>query len=304
MLIDINKAKAETIKDPAERRKALAAITDETEKQFLAQMKIGDNVDFSMDRLFKNVRSKAAYFPSSIAAYERIYEDYRGLAKILENNAPETVGLLAADLPYEYNGQIAKFLNDPNATLPGGTLLNSQIKTRKQVETELELSRFWAAYTIKIKSLNAAAQKAEYASYRSVEELVAEKDRYVNEVLGPASPKWLFDYTERASRGDKAFVWANAMETITQDKKDGTKNRFMRNFGDTQFWVHTKNFVELRNKYVKTYQNAEKGSKGAVQNAWRNRIAETLDLWDPTLQKILTRYFENDNLQRLKEGKD
>lgn len=85
---------------------------------------------------------------------------------------------MAADLPYEYNGQIAKFLNDPNATLPGGTLLNSQIKTRKQVETELELSRFWAAYTIKIKSLNAAARNAPdggYASYRSVEELVAEK---------------------------------------------------------------------------------------------------------------------------------
>ena len=304
MLIDINKAKAENIKDPAERRKALAAITDETEKQFSAQMKIGDNVDFSMDRLFKNVRTKTAYFPSSTAAYERIYEDYKGLAKVLEKNAPETVGLLAADLPYEYNGQIAKFLNDPNATLPGGTLLNSQIKNRKQVETELELSRFWSSYTIKIKSLNAAAREAGYASYRSVEEAVAEKDRYVNEVLGPASPKWLFDYTERASRGDKAFVWANAMETIIQDKNDGTKNRFMRQFGDTQFWVHTKNFIELRNKYVKTYQDAEKGSKGAVQNAWRNRIAETLDLWDPTLQKILTRYFENDNLQRLKEGKD
>ena len=94
------------------------------------------------------------------------------------------------------------------------------------------------------------------------------------------------------------------MKTITQDKNNGTKNRFMRQFGDTQFWVHTKNFVELRNKYVKTYENAERGSKGAVQNAWRNRIAETLDLWDPTLQKILTRYFENDNLQRLKEDKD
>jgi hypothetical protein len=304
MLIDINKAKAENIKDPAERRKALAAITDETEKQFLAQMKIGDNVDFPMDRLFKNVRTKTAYFPTSTAAYERIYEDYKGLAKVLENNAPETVGLLAADLPYEYNGQIAKFLNDPNATLPGGTLLNSQIKNRKQVETELELSRFWASYAIKIKSLNAAAREAEYASYRSVEEAVAEKDRYVNEVLGPASPKWLFDYTERASKGDKAFVWADAMETIVQDKNDGTKNRFMKQFGDTQFWVHTKNFVELRNKYVKTYENAERGSKGAVQNAWRNRIAETLDLWDPTLQKILIRYFENDNLQRLKEDKD
>jgi hypothetical protein len=303
MLIDINTAKAETIKNPVERNKALAAVTDETEKQFQAQMRIGDNVDFPMDRLFKNVRTKTAYFPPSAEAYERIYEDFSGLAKILP---PETVGLLAADLPYDYNGQIAKFLNDPNATLPGGTKLNSQIKDRKQIETELELSRFWSAYTTKVKSLNTAARNAPdggYASYRSVEELVAEKDRFVNEVLGPASPKWLFDYTERASRGDKAFVWANAMKTITQDKNDGTKNRFMRKFGDSQFWVHTKAFVDVRDKYAKAYEDAEKGSKGAVQNAWRNRIAETLDFWDPTLQKILTRYFENDNLQRL-EVKD
>ena len=303
MLIDINKAKAENIKDPAERNKALAAITDETEKQFLAQMKIGDNVDFQMDRLFKNVRTKTAYFPTSTAAYERIYEDYKGLAKVLENNAPETVGLLAADLPYEYNGQIAKFLNDPNATLPGGTLLNSQIKTRKQVETELELSRFWSSYTTEIKFLNTVARKAGYASYRSVPELVADKDRFVNEVLGPASPKWLNDYTERASKGDKAFVWANAMKTITQDKNDGTKNRFMRQFGDTQFWVHTKAFVEEREAYVKMYKTAKTGTKGVVQTLWRNHIADTLDFWDPTLQKILTRYFENDNLQSL-ENKD
>lgn len=306
MLIDINTAKAEAIQDPVERNKAIAAAVDEAEKQFQAQMRIGDNVDFPMERLFADIRTRAAYFPPSVEAFERIYEDFAGLAKVLEDKAPETVGLLAADLPYEYNGQIAKFLNDPNATLPGGTKLNSQIRTRKQVETELELSRFWAAYTTKVKSLNEAARKAGYTGYRSVEELIAEKDRFVNEVLGPASPKWLFDYTQNASKGDKAFVWADAIKTITQDKSDGTKNRFMRKFGDSQFWTHAKAFIEVRDKYAKAYEEAPRGSKGQVQELWRNRIAETLDLWDPTLQKILTRYFENDNLQRLKplEAKD
>lgn len=304
MLIDINTAKAEAIKDPVERNKAIAAAVDNAEKQFQAQMRIGDNVDFPMERLFANIRTKAAYFPPSVDAYERIYEDYAGLARVLEKNAPETVGLLAADLPYEYNGQIAKFLNDPNATLPGGTKLNSLIKTREQVETELELSRFWGAYTTKVKSLNEAARKAGYAGYRSVEELIEEKDKFVNEVLGPASPKWLFDYTQNASKGDKAFVWANAIKTITQDKSDGTKNRFMRNFGDTQFWTHAKAFIEVRDKYAKAYEEAPRGSKGQVQELWRNRIAGTLDLWDPTLQKIITRYFENDNLQRLEASEE
>lgn len=307
MLIEINTAKAQTIQDPVERNKAIAAAVDVAEKQFQAQMRIGDNVDFPMERLFADIRTRTAYFPPSVEAFERIYEDFAGLAKVLESKAPETVGLLAADLPYKYNGQIAKFLNDPNATLPGGTKLNSQIRTREQVETEIELSRFWEAYTAKIKSLNETARNAPgggYASYRSVEELIAVKDRFVNEVLGPASPKWLFDYKERASKGDKAFVWADAIKTITQDKSDGTKNRFMKKFGDSQFWTHAKAFIEVRDKYAKYYEEVPRGFKGQVQELWRNRIAETLDLWDPTLQKILTRYFENDNLQRLEANEE
>lgn len=300
MLIETNTAKAEAIRDPKERNKALANVVNETEKQFLAQVKIEDKPEFSLDRLFVDVRSKATYFTPSIPAYERIYEDYRGLAKVLEDKAPETVGLLAADLPYEYNAQISKFLNDPNATLPGGTKLNSLIKSRKDVEKELELSRFWSAYTIKIKALNEAARNAPgggYASYRSVPELVAEKDRYVNEVLGPASPTWLFEYKRNTNKGDKAFVWANSIKIITKDKPDGTKNKFMKNFGDSQFWVNAKAFSDERDRYVKLYQDAPKGSKTAVQKAWANRLDETLDLWDPVMQRIITRYFLNDSLE-------
>lgn len=290
MLVDNNKAKGMNDTD----------AINAAEKQFQAQVRIEGKPEFSMDRLFVDVRSKATYFPPSIPAYERIYEDYAGLAKLLASKAPETVGLLAADLPYEYNGQVAKFLNDPNATLPGGTKLNSQIKSRDEVEKELELSRFWAAYTTKIKSLNEIARNAPgggYASYRSVPGLVAEKDKFVNEVLGKASPAWLFEYKKNASKGDKAFVWANAIKIITKDKKDGTPNKFMKNFGDTQFWVNAKAFSDERDRYVQIYNDAPKGYKGKVQEAWANRLDETLDLWDPVMQKIITRYFLNDSLE-------
>jgi hypothetical protein len=54
---------------------------------------------------------------------------------------------------------------------------------------------------------------------------------------------------------------------------------------------------------LRCIKTAETGTKGVVQTLWRNHIADTLDFWDPTLQKILTRYFENDNLQSL-ENKD
>jgi hypothetical protein len=57
---------------------------------------------------------------------------------------------------------------------------------------------------------------------------------------------------------------------------------------------------------LRLYENRRKtGPKGAVQTALAQpHSRDTLDLWDPTLQKILTRYFENDNLQRLGEDKD
>lgn len=287
MLIDTNKAKGMNDEE----------ALNEAEKQFQAQVRVSKNVDFPMDRLFVNTRDKATYFPPSIAAYERIYEDYAGIARVLANKAPETVGLLAADLPYENNPQIAKFLNDPNATLPGGMKLNSQIKSRDEVEKELELSRFWGAYTAKVKELNEIARKAKYVGYSSVPELVDEKNRYVNEVLGPASPAWLFEYKKNSSNGDKAFIWADAIKTITKDKSDGTKNRFMRNLGDSQFWVHAKAFSDLRDKYALAYKDAPRGSKTAVQRAWNKRLNETLDLWDPTLQKMITRYFLNDTLE-------
>ena len=300
MLMEINTAKAEAIQDPVERNKALARVYDETEKQFQAQVRVSDKVAFPMDRLFVDVRDKAAYFPSSIDAYERIYENYSGLAKYLEDKvAPETVGLLAADLPYDYSGQIAKFLNDPNATLPGGTKLNSQIKTRNQVENELELSRFWGAYTAKIKELNEAARKAGYASYASIEGLRIIKDDFVNNTLGKASPLWLNEYKKNANNGDKAYTWAKAIKVITRDKKEGVPNKFMKEFGDSQFWVHAKAFSDLRDMYTKAYKDMPSGNKNVIQKLWLNRIEGTLDLWDPTLQKIITRYFLNDDLEAI-----
>ena len=287
MLIQINKAKG------MDENKAL----EEAEKQFRAQVGVGEEKYFPTERLFVDIRDSATYFPPSIPAFERIYEDFKGLAKYLEKNvSPETVGLLAADLPYEYSGQVAKFLNDPNATLPGGTKLNSQIKSRAEVEKELELSRFWGAYTAKIKSLNEAARKAKYASYRSVPELVAEKDKYVQE-LGEASPIWLNEYKINATSGDKAYIWAKAIKTVTADKSDGSKNRFMKKFGDNQFWVHAKAFSEAREYYAKMYKDAPKGYKTEVQRKWANRLDETLDLWDPVMQRIITRYFLNDTLE-------
>ena len=286
MLIEVNKANG------MDDTEALA----EAEKQFQAQMRVSKKVDFPMERLFVGVRDKTAYFPSSQAAYSRIYQEFSGLAKVLEKFDPRVVGLLTADLPREYSSQVAKTLNDPNAKLPGGTYLNSQIKSRADIEKDIELGRFWAAYTAKIKELNEAARRADYAGYRSVEELVEMKNEYV-QTLRKASPTWYDEYMKNASAGDSGYIFAKGLKTITQDKSSGETNRFMRKHGNTQFWVHAKAFVERRERYAKAMKDAPSGSKGAVRELWLAHLDETLDLWDPTLQRLITRYFLNDNLK-------
>jgi hypothetical protein len=297
MLIEINRAKAEAIEDPQERTKALNKVIEKSEKQFQAQMRVSDTVDFKMDRLFVSVREKAAYFQPSTAAYNRIYKEFSGLASYLENNiAPDTVALLTADLPYEYNPQVAKFLNDPNRRLPGGDLLNKEIKDRTDIENGIEISRFWNAYTAKVKEINEAARQAGYTSYRSIEEAVADKDKFVED-LASQSPLWYNEYKKNASSGNKAYTWAKAIRTIIEPKKDGSPNRFMKKYGNSYFWSQAKDFSEVRDFYVKMYKDAPTGYKTQVQEIWQRRLDETLDLWDPALQKIITRYFLNDTLE-------
>lgn len=266
---------------------------DEAEKQFQSQMRLSDTVGFPTERLFVGVRDKRAYFTPSTKSYERIYEEFPYLSKKLEDLDPRTVGILTADLPRDYNSQVARFLNNPNATLPGGTLLNTQIKSRQEIEKEIELNKFWAAYTAKIKELNAMATAPgkDYASYRSVPELVEERDRYVQEVLRPASESWYNEFVKGATKGDSAVVFAEAIKTVANDPK------FAKKYGNSQFWVHAKAFVERRSDYAKAYKDAASGSKGDIRELWLQHLDETEGLWDPALQRIITRYFSNDNLR-------
>jgi hypothetical protein len=43
-------------------------------------------------------------------------------------------------------------------------------------------------------------------------------------------------------------------------------------------------------------------SSTTVEEAWQNYLEESLTLWDPTLQKMITRYYSNDKLN-IKEPK-
>lgn len=256
------------------------------------QSRVGlPGVSFPMERLFVSSRDKNAYFTPSQKAYDRIWDNYSGLAKELESISPETVGLLTADLPREYSPQVNKFLNDPNTTLPGGTILNKQLKTPEMVEVELTKSRYWKAYTDRKKQLNDAAKDAQYASYLSVPELRESLKQYATETLRAGSEDWYNDYMKSMSDGDRAWTQARGLQKVIDEKK------FMKEFGNTQFWVHAKSFLEYRDSFVKAYKDTPSGSKSKIKEQWISYLESSLDLWDPVLQRIINRYFQNDSLK-------
>jgi len=201
---------------------------------------------------------------------------------------------MVADLPKDYSPQVNKFLNSTTARFPDGTPVNSALKTPQLVEEEIEKSRFWAAYTAEKKRYNDAAVAAGYPSYLSVPELKAQLKDYAENTLGKASFAWSQEYQKNATQGNAAWIQSQGLATIVKDQE------FMKKYGKTQFWQQAKAFVQYRNEYAAAYKDAPTGSKGMVKDAWVNYLASSYDMWDPVLQRMITRYFENDNMRENK----
>lgn len=288
----VNKYKAQ--KDPTTKKLYSDTKAYElAQKEFQSRMAL-PGAEFPIDRLFVSSQEKRAYITPSAKAYSRVWDEFSGLAKELEGVNPIIVGLLTADLPKEYSPQVNKFLNDPNTTLPGGTVLNSQLKTPQMVEDELTKSRYWKAYSEYKDQLNTAAKEAGYSSYRSVPELVDALRKYATETLKAGSEVWFAEYKQNITKGDLAWANAYGLTKITQNKE------FMNKFGNTQFWVHAKAFTEYRNSVVKAYKDAPTGTKNQVKEQWLAYLESSLDLWDPVMQNIINRYFQNDSLEDIK----
>lgn len=288
----LNKYKASVdpeTKKPFTQKKALALA----EADFQSQMSLAGGEGFPMDRLFLSAKGQVAKIPANQAAYDRVWSDFSGLAKELENLDPSTVALITADLPIGYTAQVNKFLQDPNTTLPGGTTLNEKLRTPKQIEEELEKTRVWKAYSDYKTQLNDAAKKAGYASYRSVPGLVDAMSNYAD-TLTDYSEVWGNEFRKNARTGDSAWVQSQGLYKVVNNKE------FMKKFGKTQFWEHAKAFLSYRDSVAKAYQDAPVGTKTQVQDQWTKYLEDNLDLWDPVMQKLISRYFVNDNLRENK----
>jgi hypothetical protein len=251
----------------------------------------GKKVEFPMDRLYfgSKRKPKAAYITPTVEGYKRVWEEFSGLAKDLAVKDKNLVGLITADLRgADTDANIARVLNRPGTTLPDGTVLNLPLKSVADVEKDIEVSRVWKAYGDYKRQLNELAKKQQYASYSSVPELRDALKAYALQ-LGQFSENWLFEYNQRESK-DISYQYAWGLTKIVKD------NKFMEKHGNTQFWTHAEAIMRYRDDYVKLYKDAPTGTKGIVQNAWRDYVNSVLDVVDPKLADILDRYFENDNL--------
>jgi hypothetical protein len=253
----------------------------------------------SKDLLKQKSSGKVVYVPRTQETVDRIWKDHADLAKQLELNDPRLVGLMTADLPMGTDPQVGKFLDDPNRSLPGGNVLNKRVKSVKELENDLEKSRFWKAYTDLKNEYNNAAKAAGYASYLSVPELKDSLRSYAK-TLGAANNTWGIEYGQGAS-GDNAALFANGMAIALNNKK------YMEQYGNGQFWQHANALLQYRDSYAKLYSDAPAGTKGYVQEKWVEYLNSSLKQWDPALQNLINIYFINDNLKetvvKIKETK-
>jgi nitroreductase len=264
-----------------------AALNDLNERAGV----LGATQPFNKDRLYfgAKLKPKATYVVPTVEGYSRVWEDNAGLAKKLGEFDKNLIGLMTADLiGSESDPNISRILNKPGTRLPDGTTLNLPLKSIKDVENDIEVSKVWDAYVSYKDLLNKLAKEKKYASYASVPELREALQEYAKE-LSAYSPAWGRVYKNRVSQ-DSSYKYAWGLTQILNDKK------FMEQHGNSQFWVHAKAMMKYRDDYAKLYKDAPSGAKSAVQNAWTDYVESVIDLLDPNLADIFDRYFLNDKL--------
>lgn len=282
-----DKYKAQNMTDTEASEAALAELNSHAAV-------LGATQPFNAERLYfgAKLKPKAAYTVATPEGYSRIWEDNRGLANKLGEFDRNLIGLMTADLiGAASDPNVSRLLNKPGTKLPDGTPLNLPLKTIKDVENDIEVSRVWDAYSNYKNQLNKMAKEKGYASYASVKELQEALQDYAKQ-LSDYSPAWGRTY-KRGIREDSSYKYAWGLTQILNDEK------FMSKHGNSQFWVHTKAMMKYRDDYAKLLKDAPDGYKTAVRDAWTDYVESVIDLLDPNLADIFDRYFLKDQLKEV-----
>ena len=129
---------------------------------------------------------------------------------------------------------------------------------------------------------------AGYSRIADNPDVKAQWDKYITD-LSKYDKNWGVEYKTNSS-SDVSYKYAQAMKEIVADNKFTTKNQ-------SDYFKQMKTFISYRDKLVKMYEQAPKGSRTAVQDAWNTFLQQTSSgAWNPQLQQIIDRYFLNDQL--------
>jgi predicted nucleic acid-binding Zn-ribbon protein len=249
---------------------------------------------FPVNRYMYKGSTKSAYVSPTYEGYDRIWKDNKGLVKELAGIDVKTIGLLTSDLAGDPDPQVLKFLSSKTTQLPDGTVLNAKPLTVEEYETQLNINDVWNTYRTEKAKLLEQVRKVENnpkARIADNPDAKAAWDNYLNQLFD-YNKDWAIDYKQNSTT-DTSFTYAQAMNTIVNNKK------FMdsQNKNKNDFFQQMKTFISYRDELVKTYKEAPKGSKTAVQQAWTTYLQEdSAGLWNPQLQQIIDRYFINDKL--------
>jgi hypothetical protein len=244
--------------------------------------------NFPVDRYLYKGQSRNAYVAPTMDGYKRIWKDNAGLVEKIANIDPTLVGLLTSDISGDPDTQVQKFLADPNVKLPGGKLLNAEPMSPKEIDAKVQTNRTWDMYRNSKQKLMKDLLDAGYSRIADNPDVKAQWDKYITD-LSKYDKNWGVEYKTNSS-SDVSYKYAQAMKEIVADNKFTTKNQ-------SDYFKQMKTFISYRDKLVKMYEQAPKGSRTAVQDAWNTFLQQTSSgAWNPQLQQIIDRYFLNDQL--------
>lgn len=262
---------------------------DKAEQEMLATMGAG----FPADRYLYKGSTKVAYIEPTLEAYQTVWKKNADLAKEIARTDPALIGLLTIGVTDDQDETVARFLADPNTTLPDGTPLNPNPKNIQQFEDSLQLARDWRQYNkFKEESL-AVAQQYDPTATRISDVPV------VKEAFDRAIAKWGSDKTHELwyeqyrmnETGDSAFKYSNTLNKIVNNQKFWAQN------SKNPTWQDIKLFLNYRRQALQIHDSAPYGSKNDVVAAWQNWIEQNADSFTPQAKQLLIRYFSGDQLR-------
>jgi hypothetical protein len=260
--------------------------------------------NFPIDRITYSGSSAKTFFPATKDAYNRVWTENADLINALNSidKTGKLIGLVTLDIDSDKETSslaIYKFLKDPKTKLPTGQTLNNVELTPKEEEERRMVNRTWDKYT-KVRDALEQVAITKYGKkhLRQVPELQAALKQYGMTTLRDENPTWWAEWQGSATGTDNSFKYALALNSIVSNKQ------FMDKHGNNSpLWQDVKQFTTIRNAIVGVYRSLPDRDprKAQLKESYLKALDTAMTTFNPKLQDIIKRYFEDDTMKVVTE---